>query len=91
MASKKIHILSTRPVGALARERALHHGILIDEKSFIETQKTIDISKEKRIKQLLHQNVSVVFTSMNAVEAVGNMITEGNHRRIFCIGNTTRK
>ncbi len=69
----------------------MQHDIIIEEKSFIETRETIDASKAKKIKELLHQNLSVVFTSMNAVEAVGKMVSEKNNWKIFCIGNTTRK
>jgi uroporphyrinogen-III synthase len=91
MVNNKIYILSTRPVGETARAKALEHDIIIEEKSFIETRETIDTSKSKKIKQLLHQNLPVVFTSMNAVEAVGKMVSEKNDWKIFCIGNSTRK
>ncbi len=91
MANNKTFILSTRPVGEAALAKALKHGIVIDEKSFIETEQTIDAAKEKKIKELLHQNLSVVFTSMNAVEAVGKMVSEKINWKIFCIGNTTQK
>ncbi len=91
MVNNKIYILSTRPVGETAKAKALQHDIIIDEKSFIETRETIDTSKAKKIKELLQQNLSVVFTSMNAVEAVGKMVSEKNTWKIFCIGNTTRK
>ncbi|MDE3184233.1 MAG: uroporphyrinogen-III synthase [Bacteroidota bacterium] len=91
MVNNKIYILSTRPVGETARAKALQHDIIIEEKSFIETQETVDTYKAKKIKELLHQNLQVVFTSMNAVEAVGKMVSEKNDWKIFCIGNTTRK
>jgi len=91
MVNNKIYILSTRSVGETARTKALQHDIIIEEKSFIETQETIDTSKAKKIKELSHQNLSVVFTSMNAVEAVGKMVSEKNAWKVFCIGNTTRK
>ncbi len=91
MANNKIYILSTRPVGETAIAKALQHDIIIEEKSFIETREMIDTSKAKKIKELLNQNLSVVFTSMNAVEAVGKMVSEKNNWKIFCIGNTTRK
>jgi uroporphyrinogen-III synthase len=91
MVNNKIYILSTRPVGETARAKALEHDIVLEEKSFIETKETIGASKAKKIKELLAQNLSVVFTSMNAVEAVGKMVSERNTWKIFCIGNTTRK
>ena len=91
MANNKTFILSTRPVGKAAITKALQHGIVIEEKSFIETEQTIDAAKEKEIKELLQQNLSVVFTSMNAVEAVGKFVSEKINWKIFCIGNTTQK
>lgn len=91
MANKKIFILSTRPVGEAMRVKALSHGIIIDEISLIKTEETIDNSTAKKIKELVSQNVQVVFTSMNAVEAVGKLISEKPNWKIFCIGSTTKK
>lgn len=91
MVNNKIYILSTRPVGETARAKALEHEIVLEEKSFIETKETIGASKAKKIKELLARNLSVVFTSINAVAAVGKMVSGNTTWNIFCIGNTTRK
>ncbi len=92
MANRKTFILSTRPVGEAVRVKALSHDITIDEVSFIKTEETIrHNSTEKKIKELASQNIPVVFTSMNAVEAVGKLISEKTNWKIFCIGNTTKK
>lgn len=90
MANRKTFILSTRPVGEAAGIKALQHDIIIDETSFINTAESVDASKIKKIKKLALQKIAVVFTSMNAVEAVGKIVSETNWK-IFCIGNSTRK
>ncbi len=91
MANNTTLILSTRPIGEAARANALQHDIIIEEMSFIKTEEIIDSSKAKQIKGIVNQNVSVVFTSMNAVEAVGKIISKETNWKIFCIGNTTKK
>jgi len=90
MANRKIFILSTRPVGEAAMAKALKHDMVIEEISFIKTEEDIDGAKSKKIKELSDQKISVVFTSMNAVEAVGKIVS-GTEWKIFCIGNTTKK
>jgi len=89
MANRKTFILSTKPVGEAASIKALQHDIIIEETSFIKTKQSIDASKTKKIKESALQKISVVFTSMNAAEAVGKIVSETNWK-IFCIGNTTR-
>jgi len=91
MANSKTFILSTRPVGEAALSKALKYGMVIEEISFIETEEDIDDSKTKKIKELSGRKNSVVFTSMNAVEAVGKIASEIHNWKIYCIGNTTKK
>jgi uroporphyrinogen-III synthase len=90
MGNNKIFILSTRPVGEALKAKAFNHDIIIEESSFIKTEEDVDTSKSKKIKELSLQKIPVVFTSMNAVEAVGKIASERNEWKIFCIGNTTR-
>jgi Uroporphyrinogen-III synthase len=90
MQTNKIHILSTRPVDQAISSEAEKHNILIDEISFIHTEPVINEAIERKIKHLSTQNIDVVFTSMNAVEAVNNYITEHPSWKIFCIGNSTK-
>lgn len=91
MQKNKIHILSTRPVGEVLVKDAAKNDIIIDAVSFISTEEIINASLAKKIQELSHQNITAVFTSMNAVEAVEKFITQKTNWKIFCIGNTTKK
>ena len=91
MQKNKIYILSTRPVGVELITEAAKKDIIIDEISFIDTEEIIDTSTKKKIQELSCQNITAVFTSMNAAEAVGNLIPNETAWKIFCIGNTTKK
>lgn len=91
MQKTKINILSTRPVGKTLIHEAALHDIIIDEISFIKTEGSIDNTTEKKIEKISHENISAVFTSMNAVKAVKKFIPSGCSWKIFCIGNTTKK
>ncbi|HEY5407270.1 MAG TPA: uroporphyrinogen-III synthase [Ginsengibacter sp.] len=91
MQKNKIQILSTRPVGKELIDEAANNDILIDEISFIKTQEIIDNEIEKKITELLNQNITAVFTSMNAVDAISKCVAGNPSWKIFCIGNTTKK
>jgi uroporphyrinogen-III synthase len=92
MQQNKINILSTRPLQQEIIDRASAKSIYIETISFIETERVLDDVLQKNIVALLSQKLTVVFTSMNAVEAVAVHL---NHARpdwkIFCIGSTTKK
>jgi uroporphyrinogen-III synthase len=87
----KIHILCTRPVGEALLKEATQNDIFIDEISFINTKEIVNAENEKKIREFSHQSINVVFTSMNAVEAVSKFISAKTSWNIFCIGNTTKK
>ena len=91
MANSKYLILSTRPVGKAVHEKALRHDILIEEVSFIKTEESIDAAKAQKIRELTGEKTTVVFTSMNAVEAVHKQVKGSTNWETFCIGNTTKK
>lgn len=90
MSEKKIHILSTRPVGATLSEAARLKRIILDEVSFIETRDSITKEVSKEIKRLEGEQTFAVFTSMNAVEAVASRVGKVDWK-VFCIGYATRK
>lgn len=71
---------------------AMQAGIDIEELSFIETAPIQSITVQQEIEQSLLQSATVVFTSMNAVEAVA-YYQEGAQPdwNIYCIGTTTNK
>lgn len=90
MQDKNINILSTRPLPDNIISHAALAGINIDIISFIATEpiQTIDILEE--IDHVFLQSAVVVFTSMNAVEAVATRLEDQQPDwSIYCIGNTT--
>jgi uroporphyrinogen-III synthase len=70
MSDIKISILTTRPLANTAMLKAKDAGVKIDTISFIETNNIIDSSAAEVIKKYAAKEASVVFTSMNAAEAV---------------------
>lgn len=67
-------------------------GIVIDEISFIETAPIQTIEVQQQIEQALRLTATVVFTSMNAVDAVtGRPAQQQPNWDIYCIGTTTHK
>jgi len=88
----RISILCTRPLNATLVDEAMNAGIHIHELSFIETENIQSITVQQEIEQVVLQKATVVFTSMNAVEAVA-FYKEGTQPDwdIYCIGTTTNK
>jgi len=70
MKDKSINILSTRPLTNDVMMHAQEQNINIDIESFIETNNTIDKQVGSKISRLALNKITVVFTSMNAAEAV---------------------
>ena len=92
MPQNKITILSTRPLAASLIEDAAAQGIAIDVQSFIETEAIQSVEVQQEIEQALLQSATVVFTSMNAVEAVAEYIDEEKPDwTIYCMGQTTQQ
>jgi len=90
MQQNKINILCTRPLNKSLVEEAKAAGIGIDEISFIETEPIQTIEVQQEIEQALLLTTTVVFTSMNAVEAVATWQNEPQPNwNIYCIGTTT--
>ena len=92
MQNKYINILCTRPLEPTLVADAKQQGILIDEISFIDTIPIKTVNVQKQIEKIESQKATIVFTSMNAVEAVADYI---NHQPdgwdIYCIGTTTNE
>jgi uroporphyrinogen-III synthase len=88
----KITILSTRPLETALVETAKSKDIIIDIVSFIDTTPVKSANIHAEIKKLFAQPATVVFTSMNAVNAVATHLNgEAPSWNIFSIGNTTRQ
>ena len=91
MTDKPINILSTRPIDALLLQEAAAHNIWIECQPFIETTFSINQDKKERIKALAKQNHTIVFTSMNAAEAIIESL-DGTKPTwdIYCMGGATK-
>jgi len=93
MKDKIIRILSTRPLDKAFADKALEQNIIIDSISFIRTEEIVDANTSDRIKKLSTKPTTVVFTSMNGVEAVAKNLIESNLKpawKIYCIGAATQ-
>jgi uroporphyrinogen-III synthase len=92
MPENKTRILSTRLLNDSLVAEAATAGITIDMISFIEIEPIQSAEVQQEIEHAFLQSSSVVFTSMNAVEAV---ITKLKSYRpdwtIYCVGNTTKQ
>lgn len=91
MQETKRYILCTRPLAKDIILQAAEQHVVIDELSFIDTYpiETQDITD--RVKALASQECTVVFTSMNAVEAVAAQVKEVANWKVYCLGTTTKK
>ncbi len=92
MQENKIQILSTRPLTDALVEEIETAGFEIDVLSFIETEPIRTFEVQQEIEQVLLQSATVVFTSMNAIEAVADEL-HGQQPgwNIYCINNATRQ
>ena len=86
-----INILSTRPVDAILLQEAAEQNVWIECLSFIDTTVSINQNKKERIKALAETKNTIVFTSMNAAEAIIESL-EGSKPSwdIYCMGGTTK-
>ena len=86
-----INILSTRPVDAILLQEAAEQNVWIECLSFIDTTVSINQNKKERIKALAETKNTIVFTSMNAAEAIIESL-DGSKPSwdIYCMGGTTK-
>jgi len=92
MQQNNIRILCTRPLDEVLVEEAKAAGIVIDESPFITTEPIQTIEVQQEIEQALLLSATIVFTSMNAVEAVAAWQNEEQPDwNIYCMGTTTSK
>lgn len=70
MKKNKVYILTTRPLAHTTMLKAKDAGVEIDTASFIQTNNAINQPVAEKIRQYAARQISVVFTSMNAAEAV---------------------
>ncbi|MEJ7587370.1 MAG: uroporphyrinogen-III synthase [Ferruginibacter sp.] len=87
-----IHILCTGTLNKLLVEEVEEAGIDIEELPFIITESIQSIAFQQEIELEFLQTATVVFTSMNAVEAVAFYQEENRPAwDIYCIGTSTNK
>jgi uroporphyrinogen-III synthase len=92
MIQNKISILSTRALKEDWIEEAAQIDIEIEINSFIETETIQSVEVLQEIEFALLQSANVVFTSVNAVNAVGENLEEQQPDwRIYCIGHATKQ
>jgi len=92
MQNRLINILSTRPLESSILQEAQDNGINISCKSFIETKNIVDDLVEKEITELAKLKHTIVFTSMNAVEAVIAALKNTKPTwEIYSMGGTTKQ
>jgi len=88
----KASILSTRLIDETLIKQANSKNIVLDVLSFIETETIDSLDVYEEIESILLESAVIVFTSMNAVEAVGAHLYDYKPDwKIYCIGNATKK
>ena len=90
MQGNKINILSTRPVSATITDEAKAKGIIIESLSFIATEPIENVEVQQEVEQAFLLSTTVIFTSMNAVEAVAAQLEDQQPDwNIYTMGHTT--
>ena len=90
MQKNRLNILSTRPLNESIINQAAEQDVIIDCISFIETKPIESFELKEKIRKHLHQKITAVFTSMNAVDAVKEHLGYTPEWNIFSIGQTTK-
>ncbi|MES2850459.1 MAG: uroporphyrinogen-III synthase [Bacteroidota bacterium] len=92
MQQNNIQVLCTRPLAEMLVDEAAASGIAIDEFSFIETESILSVEVQQEIELASTEIATVVFTSMNAVDAV-TIFLDGHQPEwsIYSIGTATAR
>ena len=96
MATQPIYLLATGPLPAELIEEAAAKGTVLDMMDFIAIEPVIDAEMGARIRALGGRQLTAVFTSTNAVEAVKGLMNADAPAgapdwRIFCIEGATHR
>lgn len=87
----KLTVLSTRPLSTELLALAAANQITIECHSFIETEPIQSIEVQQELEQVLLQSATIVFTSMNAIEAVALYLEDQRPDwQIYAIGQNTQ-
>jgi uroporphyrinogen-III synthase len=87
----KFNVLSTRPLDSMLVYKAANNSIAIDEINFVETEPLLAGNVIQLIKELASKKITVVFTSMSAVDAVTSQLTAAPDWNIYCVGGMTKE
>jgi uroporphyrinogen-III synthase len=85
---KSLRLLVTKKIDESLRRKAGENGIEVTEKDFIR----IELLPVEEAAQLAQQKITAIFTSKNAVKAVGRSIPDSNDVKwkIFCLAGATQ-
>lgn len=87
---KAVRILSTTSIADIRTQIDVPDNFELEEVGLIKTNSTIDEGKTALLKEYFQKNIVAIFTSMNAVEAVGALQgASGANWSIYCIGTKT--
>ena len=90
MLNKPANILFTRTLDAMLLQKASLKKVFIDSANFIETVSVTNAAINAQIEAYSQQNITVIFTSTNAVETVISVIKNKPNWAIYCIGGATK-
>ena len=91
MPEKQVKILSTRPLEQSLIANARDANIAIDVVSFIRTETTSSDSLKQVVSNIVKLPATVVFTSMNAAEAIASELQGISPEwHIYCLGTATK-
>lgn len=90
MLLSKYNILCTRPLEQLLVTKAAEKGMAIDIVPFIRIENILSTELVQQIQSYQSQKINVVFTSMNAVDAVVQQLSSKPDWTIFSIGGATK-
>lgn len=92
MQAVNTHILCTRSLEAPVIQKAAGQGIVIDTIPFIATEPVTTESFIQTVHETTALALTVIFTSMNAVEAVAQQLEHPpTNWHIYCIGGITKE
>ena len=88
--ANKIQILSTALLDGQLLQKAAEQGVQLDAVSFIKVSAIESEELAEKVVDLCYVPATVVFTSVNAVKAVSDIVLAADPQwDIYCIGNAT--
>jgi uroporphyrinogen-III synthase len=89
MVTPSTYLLSTATLSPELVEEAAQKGMILEAEAYISIEPVADEALGARIRELGRQPLMAIFTSTNAVEAIGD--TRGRDWKIFCTSGATRQ